>query len=106
MSTVGKAYLTVQCGSALARVPYASVRYLESRRHYLIVHALCGTFRVRGRISEYAGRLAGEGFVQTHRCYVVNASHIASWRRAEVELVDGIRIPVGRRFRAKLTTVG
>ena len=106
MSTVGKAYLTVQCGSTLVRVPYASVRYLESRRHYLIVHALCGTFRVRGRISEYAGRLEGEGFVQTHRCYVVNASHIASRRRAEVELVDGIRIPVGRRFRAKLTTVG
>lgn len=99
-------HITLQSGNALVRIPLTSIRYIESRRHYGMVHAQCGTFRIRGKISEYARRLAGEGFVQTHRCYVVNASHVASARHAEVELVDGTRIPVGRRFRAKLTTVG
>lgn len=47
---------------------------------------------------------AGRGFVQIHRCYVVNRAEVAVARHAEVELADGTRVPIGRRYRASLSS--
>lgn len=105
MNAVAQKHLTVQSGNALICLPLESIRYLESRRHYLIVHARCGTFRIRGRISEYAERLACAGFVRTHRCYLVRIASEIKIRTADVELADGTRIPVGRRYREMVLQV-
>ena len=101
---MASAHLTLQSGNALVRIPLESILYLESRRHYLMVYARCGTFQIRGKISEYAERLRGAGFVQIHRCYVVNRAEVAAARHAEVELADGTRVPIGRRYRASLSS--
>lgn len=98
-------HLTVQSDNALICLPLESIRYLESRRHYLIVHARCGTFRIRGKIPEYAERLVCAGFVRTHRCYLVRIASDVKIRTAEVELGDGTRIPVGRSYRETLLQV-
>lgn len=93
------AFLTVQSGNAFIRVPLESIRYVESRRHYLVIRACSGTFRIRGKISEYAERLSHADFVQVHRCYVVNMRHIEVVRTNEVVFSDGERLPIGRRYR-------
>lgn len=95
-------HITLQSGSALVRIPLSSIRYLESRRHYVMIHAQCGTFRIRGKISDYASRLKDSGFVQTHRCYVVRWVSVVEVHHAYVELEEGTRIPLGRRFRASI----
>lgn len=96
---MAEAFLTVQNGNALIRVPLASVRYIESRRHYLVIRAPSGAFRVRARISEYAERLSCAGFVRIHRCYLVNARYIETVCANEVVLSDGERLPIGRTYR-------
>lgn len=97
------AFVTLQSGNALIRVPVASIRYLESRRHYLMIYTACGTFRIRGRISEWAERLSRSGFVRTHRCYVVNRAAVVVVRHDGVEHTGGTRVPIGRRYRAGLS---
>lgn len=94
-----RSYLTLQSGSALVRVPLESVSYLESARHYLVIHAVCGTFRLRERISAYAERLQGKGFTRIHRCYVVNEAWVRARTATAVELAGGEILPIGRRFR-------
>ena len=80
-------HITLQSGSALVRIPLSSIRYLESRRHY---------------VSDNASRLKDSGFVQTHRCYVVRWVSVVEVHHAYVELEEGTRIPLGRRFRASI----
>lgn len=97
---MSRRHLTIQSGSALVRVPLESIRYLESARHYLVIHATCGTFRLREKISAYAERLRGQGFTRVHRCYVVNDAWVRVRSATAVELANGERLPVGRRFRS------
>lgn len=96
---MASAHLTLQSGNALVRIPLESILYLESRRHYLMVYARCGTFRIRGKISEYAERLREAGFVQIHRCYVVNDARVRRRATGAVVLATGEELPVGRRYR-------
>ncbi|OUP09840.1 LytTR family DNA-binding domain-containing protein [Collinsella sp. An2] len=92
-------HLTVQRGSALVRLPLASIIYLESQHHYLVIHTPSGAFRLREKISAYAARLAGEGFTRIHRYYVVNDAWVSRRSAAAVELTTGDQLPVGRRYR-------
>lgn len=94
--------ITVQVGKALARIPLNLIRYLESRRHYVTLHVACGMFTLRGKISDFERTLAADGFVRTHRCYVVNRASVARVSAHEVKLADGTSIPVGRRYRAAI----
>lgn len=96
---MASAHLTLQSGNALVRIPLESILYLESRRHYLMVYARCGTFRMRGKISEYAERLREAGFVQIHRRYVVNDAWVRRRATGAVVLATGEELPVGRRYR-------
>lgn len=68
----------------------------------IMIHAQCGTFRIREKISDYASRLKDSGFVQAHRCYVVRWVSVVEGHHAYVELEDGTRIPLGRRFRTSI----
>ena len=92
--------ITVQTGNALARVPLESVLYLEARLHYVIVHARCGTFRMRGKVSSFERDLADAGFTRIHRGIVVNDSAVARRTAREDELTSGEHLPVGRTHRA------
>lgn len=103
MSGVESKTITVQVGKALARIPLNRIRYLESRRHYVTLHVDCGIFTLRGKISYFERTLAADGFVRTHRCYVVNRASVVHVSAHEVKLVDGTPIPVGRRYRAAIT---
>ena len=94
--------ITVQVGKALVRIPLDRIRYLESRCHYVTLHATCGAFTLRGKIGDFERTLAPEGFVRTHRCYVVNRASVARVSAHEVKLADGTSIPVGRRYRAAI----
>lgn len=91
--------ITVQTGNALASVPLASVLYLEARLHYVIVHARCGTFRARTKISIFEAQLAGAGFTRIHRGIVVNDAAVAHQTSHAVDLITGEQLPFGRTRR-------
>lgn len=88
--------ITVQAGRSLARIPLESVLYLEARLHYVVIHARCGTFRVRGRISDFEQELAGVGFTRIQRGIVVNDAVVAQRSSHAVDLITGEQLPVGR----------
>lgn len=91
--------ITVQAGRSLARIPLESVLYLEARLHYVVIHARCGTFRVRGRISDFEQELAGAGFTRIHRDIVVNDAVVAQRTSHALDLITGEQLPVGRTHR-------
>ena len=90
--------ITVQAGGSLALVPLESVLYLEARLHYVIIHARCGTFRVRGTISSFERDLANAGFTHIHRGLLVNDDAVTRRTAREVELENADDCPSGSRI--------
>ena len=83
-----------------AEIRISDITYLESQRHYVIVH-----FRrkddqvIRAKISDFSERLERYGFVRTHVGYIVNIRDIYSINTKRVLLDDRTPIPVSRAMR-------
>ena len=82
-----------------AEIRISDITYLESQRHYVIVH-----FRrkddqvIRAKISDFSERLERYGFVRTHVGYIVNIRDIYSINTKRVLLDDRTPIPVSRKY--------
>lgn len=72
------------------------ILYIESSKHYLLVHHRKGCCETRGKISDYETWITDFGFVKTHRSYLVNIRYIKAVRAAGVELDNGEILPVSR----------
>ena len=61
-------------------VLFKSICYVESKAHYLHVHLVDGEkeIRIRGKLSDFIGRLPEEEFVQCHRSFAVNLFYVQS----------------------------
>ncbi|MCB0795026.1 MAG: LytTR family transcriptional regulator [Flavobacteriales bacterium] len=85
------------------------ILFCSSHDNYSEVHF---TQESRGRLvlsrtlKDVERFLAAHGFVRVHQGFLVNIVHVREYQRrssgAELELSDGTRIPVSRRFRQQL----
>jgi len=92
--------LTLKCGTALVRVPFSQISYVEVMGKHLYFNLTDGTVReVYGALSEYTPLLlAHEAFVHTHRSYVVNLWEVAELSSAGLRTFAGKLLPVSRRM--------
>lgn len=78
------------------------VVYVEASRHNVVIHlsdgSECVIHQGIGELARQARLHAEGGFVQVHRSYWVNALYVRSVD-AEVELTNGVRLPVPERRR-------
>ena len=78
------------------------VTWIEADGAYVVVHAAGRKHVLRESMSDILERLGPGRFVRIHRSAGINLAHVRAVRRArsgglEVELSDGIRLPVSRR---------
>ena len=79
-----------------------AVTWIESDGAYVNVHAGGRTHVVRESMAQIIERLGAASFVRIHRSAGINLAHVRAVRRAktkglEVELSDGVRLPISRR---------
>ncbi len=85
-----------------AAVDLHEVSWIEADGAYVIVHAAGRRHVLRESMSEILERLGPSQFVRIHRSAGINLEHVRAVRRArsgglEVELSDGMRLPISRR---------
>jgi two-component system LytT family response regulator len=85
-----------------AAVNVADVTWIEADGAYVVVHAAGRTHVVRESLAEIIERLGAASFARIHRSVGINLAHVRAVRRAktkglEVELTDGVRLPISRR---------
>jgi two-component system, LytTR family, response regulator len=85
-----------------AAVNVADVTWIESDGAYVNVHAGGRAHVVRESMSQIIERLGAASFIRIHRSAGINLAHVRAVRRAkskglEVELSDGVRLPISRR---------
>jgi two-component system LytT family response regulator len=83
-------------------VKVRDVTWVEADGAYVVVHAEGRPHILRESMAQILDRLGSTMFVRIHRSAGVNLAHVRAVRRGrakglEVELSDGVRLPVSRR---------
>lgn len=84
-------------------VLYKNILYFESAQHYIMIHILgnLGTAPFKQNLSDVAENLPKQ-FVQCHRSFVVNMTHVMKLKDKKLFLRDHSTIPVGNYYLEKI----
>lgn len=82
-------------GGEMLRLPTSQVQYVEAFSHTVAIITGTDTIQVKIPISEVE-KLLGEGFIRSHRSYLVGLKHIARLSKTEVILDSGKALPLSR----------
>lgn len=84
------------------KIDCEDILYIESYGHYCTVHG-DKNVETKSSLSELCGKLP-EGFIQTHRSYVVNLAHVDSILKEGCLLDDETVIPISRNSVKKVNS--
>jgi len=95
--------LWAQIGTEKRRLALTDIRWLQAERDYVRVHMEGHAHLVNALLGEMEKSL-GDAFIRIHRSAIVRKDRVRAIRRGrfsvpEVELDDGQRLPVGRKYR-------
>jgi two-component system LytT family response regulator/two-component system response regulator AlgR len=94
----------VQIGSEKRRLALADIRWMEAERDYVRVHMTGHTHLVNAMLGEFEKALDQQAFLRVHRSTIVRKDKVRAVLRGRfsapvLELDDGHRLPVGRKYR-------
>ena len=94
----------VQIGSERRRLTLADIRWLEAERDFVRVHMAGHAHLVSALLGDMEKALDGSAFLRVHRSAIVRRDKVRAILRGRfstpvLELDDGHRIPVGRKYR-------
>lgn len=96
--------LWVQIGSEKRRLALTEIRWLEAERDFVRVHMNGRTHLVSAMLGEMEKALDAQAFLRVHRSAIVRKDKVRAVLRGRfsapvLELDDGHRLPVGRKYR-------
>ena len=96
--------LWVQIGSERRRLTATDIRWLEAERDFVRVHTVGGSHLVSALLGEMEKALAEAEFLRVHRSAIVRKDKVRAVLRGRfsapmLELDDGHRLPVGRKYK-------
>jgi hypothetical protein len=100
---VGRLY-TLKDGSRIVRIPMEEILAVSSARNYVEFHLKGGRKPlVRETLAKVESQLSAQGFLRTHRSWLVNPAHVRAITPAaagdfRLELETGLTAPLSRRF--------
>lgn len=86
------------------KISIDKIKYFESYRKHIIFHTYDGDYEMVATLSDTLKKLMPYGFVQTHQGYVVNMNLIRRFDGLDIILVDGTKVAISSRKRAKVLT--
>lgn len=92
-------------GKDKPRIKLADIMYIESKGHYIHIHAGEDTYELRGKISEYEEKLGNYGFIRIHLGFLVNVRFIHSITSKAVTLDNMENLPISRKNAEKIKQI-
>jgi DNA-binding LytR/AlgR family response regulator len=92
--------LLLHMGARTAAFSVASIRYIESFDHSLVVHTTEGDRTLPLLLKNMEQQLPPDRFCRCHNSFIVNLEHIAEISHGEVTLRSGERLTIGRKYYA------
>lgn len=91
-------HFTFKSGTENVRIPLEEILYYESDGNYLKLFTKEQEYRLRDTVTAVENALSTSGFVRIHRGFLVNQSAVKTLSAEEAELINGVRIPIGKNF--------
>ncbi len=88
-----------QSGANSIVVATKDIIYIESYQHYLTIHTINASFKIRMNISKILQKLNDQNFIQVHRSYIINRNYLLRLEKKYCFLINEIEIPIGRKYR-------
>lgn len=89
-------YISIETKHGMMEIKIRDIKYIESQAHKSIINTTNNAFEVGRSISEYEKLLEGNGFIRTHKGYLVNFRYIYSIGNTDVNLTDESKVPLSR----------
>ncbi|MGN0514864.1 MAG: LytR/AlgR family response regulator transcription factor [Lachnospiraceae bacterium] len=77
----------------------SDIMYIETNRHYLMIHCIDGQYVTRAKMEELIGKIKSTDFIQPHKGYLVNCRYGRRLEADSIVLTNDSVIPVSRRNR-------
>jgi len=99
VAAAGKdAFVYFRMDRKMVKVMLGDITYVESMKDYVKVHTSNGVIITKQSISSVEAMLPEEGFIRTHRSFIVSIGKIKSYTHELIE-VDKTEIPIGKLFK-------
>ncbi len=85
--------------NAIVRIPVEEIRYVESFRHKMLVHAGPESYSIWMSMADIEKKLNGYGFVRCNRSYIVNLNYVENVNKSRILLEGGVYISVGAVYK-------
>ncbi len=89
-------YLVFQFQNESYNIKYSDILYIEGMRDKIWIHCKDGTYRWRGALKKLVELLAGHGYFQVHRSYIINMDKIQKYSSQTVWMENGEEVPISR----------
>ncbi len=96
-------YLYIKSNARFEKIGYDEILYLEAANNYVIVHTAQKKYLVYQTLKGMEKQLPARTFLQTHKSFIVARPHIRQIDRDSI-FVEGVRIPLSRRFKQRFLT--
>lgn len=96
LSKQQKFYFTVNVDGGQLRLESAQIYYVESQKHYILIHSDKGNHLTAGPLKRLEDLLSPQGYAKCHNAYLINLQHVVGILQNTVELTDGSMIPISR----------
>lgn len=94
----GKALVVKQEYNSIS-IPYPEILFMEAMENYSkIFTEKQGCVLTRVNLKNLCEMLPEKDFLRVHRSYVIPVQRIRSFKKREIELLDGKTIPIGRQY--------
>jgi len=93
-----EAFVYFRMDRKMVKVMLQDIMYVESMKDYVKVHTCNGIIITKQSISSVEAMLPEEGFIRTHRSFIVSIGKIRSYTHELIE-IDKTEIPIGKLFR-------
>ena len=92
----------IKSGSRTDRLEIKEVIYIEKEKNYIIFHTQRGEYKERSTIDRIAVALTKNNFLRPHIGYLVNVRFIDELLPDSIRLINGIVIPVTKKYRKEI----
>lgn len=100
LAAQSRRYMTIPTDHGLARLAVNEITYVETDKHFSIIHTDGGDFRLRESMKNMQNMMADYSFFRCNSCYLVNLGRVEQVYNNQV-IVAGVALSISRpRYKA------
>lgn len=89
----------IKVGYELIKCEKRSINYIKADGDYTEVYVGAKRHVTTETLKEWSKKLGSEQFIRVHKSYLINRSSIKKISSNQVELGEGIKVPIGRAYK-------